>query len=574
MENNAKQERGSISFETHVLLLSYLLILSITIGIVRSRYLSFSSLINEHTLSLLFIVLAFVLQICLITFFYKKFVKEQSRALGCQLEKERLQNELFATAYDFKQSKDEIQSQIDEIILQNSLLADQNNEINRQNDEIEKYYHNLHLIGEFGQSITSSLNFEEIQETVYTYIKSMLRFTSFGIGIHNVYHKNIVYSKFYLNDQLQPIFSESLTEKDKMANWCLKNKKELLLYHFKKEFQEYIEEGVELDAENANQSQIFVPLLVQDKTIGVMTVQHKHKNAYNQTTLSNIKTLAAYVAIAIDNSDAYRILHSQNENIISSIRYASRIQEAILPEQSVVAQYFDSFILNRPKDIVSGDFFWFTTVKSEYAELIFAAVVDCTGHGVPGAFMSMIGSRLLSEIVNIRKIYSPCLILENLKAGIAKALNQTSCGSDGMDVCLCRFEKIKTIDESYTQVIFSGAKRPLYWFEAGEQCIRTIKGDKKQIGMVNRFLEDTPYINHRFNMKAGDVVYLTSDGFIDQPNKNKKSYGSKKLVRSLLEVAALPMETQAERIEQSLWEHQGEEVQRDDITIWGLRLSE
>ena len=158
----------------------------------------------------------------------------------------------------------------------------------------------------------------------------------------------------------------------------------------------------------------------------------------------------------------YSIVLRKNEQIQASINYASTIQAVVLPRKKIIDQFFDSFILFKPKDVVSGDFYWFKHLenKNSEAETSFFAAVDCTGHGIPGAFMSMIGIQLLNKIVSENRITSPADILAKLNRGIRWALKQDATQNrDGMDVCLCRLEKQA---DGTTKLTFSGAKLPLF----------------------------------------------------------------------------------------------------------------
>jgi serine phosphatase RsbU (regulator of sigma subunit)/streptogramin lyase len=265
-------------------------------------------------------------------------------------------------------------------------------------------------------------------------------------------------------------------------------------------------------------------------------------------------------------------IEMQNEQIKSSIRYALTIQNAILPIEKNMASVFDFFTIFKPKDIVSGDFYWFSQIKIENGlpDKIFIAAVDCTGHGVPGAFMSMIGSRLLSEIVNERKIFIPNQILEELNKGVRTALKQDQTDNhEGMDVCLCLLERL---DNYTTKVTFSGAKRPLFYFKQDANEVSTLKGDRKSIGGIPSKLEDAPFTNKELVLAKGDLIYLTSDGIIDQNSPNRERFGSVRFMDTIKNNVRLPMNEQRETMETTLDLYQMDAEQRDDITVIGIRL--
>ncbi len=255
-------------------------------------------------------------------------------------------------------------------------------------------------------------------------------------------------------------------------------------------------------------------------------------------------------------------LAEKNQQITDSIIYARRIQQAILPEAELLRQSFDGqyFVIYRPLNIVSGDFYWLAHAQGN----ILVAAVDCTGHGVSGAFLSMIGHTLLNKIVTEDQILEPAQILERLHRNVRTALQQeTGDAMDGMDVCLCRIHPDKQ------HVTFSGAKRPLYYVSPHE--FHEIKGDRKSIGGRQKE-EHRTFTHHDLSCRPGDMLYLCSDGLADQPNPDGKKIGSKHVKTLLAEISSQPVHDQKSRILSRLHEHQQHEPQRDDITILGVRV--
>jgi len=253
-----------------------------------------------------------------------------------------------------------------------------------------------------------------------------------------------------------------------------------------------------------------------------------------------------------------------NKSIMSSIEYAQRIQAAILPDPSLLnAKFRESMVLYQPRDIVSGDFYWFL----EDGDSIYIAVVDCTGHGVPGAFMSLIGSILLGDIVRGQSLQDPAMILAALHKGVRKALKQeTNSGSiDGMDVALVRIDP--------DQIYFSGAKRPLYVIrrQGASFALEEIRGDRKSVGGRQR---ETERIFHTFKIARTEdmILYLTTDGYVDQPNADLDPFDSSRLKQLLEAIAELPMAEQRTRLKGELDNFRRGKAFRDDITLIGLRL--
>ena len=262
-------------------------------------------------------------------------------------------------------------------------------------------------------------------------------------------------------------------------------------------------------------------------------------------------------------TEAKGIIEEKNENIMSSIRYAERIQQAILPANKIIKKVLpEHFIIFKPRDIVSGDFYWFSKIEDK----ILIAVVDCTGHGVPGAFMSVIGSSLLNKIVNENNILDPALILENLHDGVRFSLKQESRETDthdGMDACICLYDPIGR------KIIFAGAKRPLYYINNSK--LIEIKGDRKSVGGRQKE-EKRIFASKKIDIQHGDIIYLTTDGFADQNNLKGAKYGSKRLKEFLQNNSKLNLWEQKETILKELNNFQGDEPQRDDILMIGIRF--
>lgn len=264
------------------------------------------------------------------------------------------------------------------------------------------------------------------------------------------------------------------------------------------------------------------------------------------------------------NSQRIR-LEKQNEEIRSSIRYAETIQTAMLPDLKDIENFVSHFVIYRPKDIVSGDFYW-TTVVSDTC--MYYSVVDCTGHGVPGAFMSMIGMRMLDEIVNEMKIESPAAILETLNELLRNALRQEQTdNNDGMDMAICKLEKLP---KSQVEVTYSGAKRPLYIGRKSTMELEVFQPDRKSIGghqPTKRYVE---FSNQKVVLDKGDVIYIFSDGIVDQNNPHRKKFGRARLEDILKSCIDSDGERQKLIIEGKLNEFIQDEEQRDDITFSGL----
>ncbi len=262
-----------------------------------------------------------------------------------------------------------------------------------------------------------------------------------------------------------------------------------------------------------------------------------------------------------------KVLGSQNTKISESIRAAQTIQQAILPKEELLASLFaDYFVLYRPKDMVSGDFYWVDNIKNK----TIIASVDCTGHGVPGAFMSMIGNSLLDKITEKLHILSPDVILNMLDQEIKAIFNKEKLGNEvGMDMAICVISKQE--DANY-QVLFAGAGQSIYYATPYDIGLIEIKGNSKSIGILSRKTPDFKYEQKEILLERGSNIYFFSDGFADQNNAKKDKIGSQKLRDLLFKYIPLSMQTQKENLENFFANFRKDEPQRDDITVIGIRL--
>ena len=327
-----------------------------------------------------------------------------------------------------------------------------------------------------------------------------------------------------------------------------------------------------------------LPALYQNQTQGVLEVLfyqpicEKHYQFLTQI-MGNIGTNLCLLANAqlqqkneelnqqLCASEEFRKLHSY---ITEGLSCASHIQSAMMPSKLNLKNTFqDHFLIYDPKDIVSGDFYWVTQVSEtpQSTKTTFVAVVDCTGHGVPGAFVSIIGVTLLNEIVNQKGITDPALILKMLNNGVQMRLKQSQGNNkDGMDVCLCKIEH--QIDGRFL-VTFAGAKRPLYCIQ--DRLLHKIKGDRHGIG-GDFNPGNQSFTNQQITLSSGDRLFLSSDGYKDAANLRRKSLGLKKLENLLRQGNKGSMDQHYQALRQALKLHQQGTTQRDDITLLGIQL--
>lgn len=275
-----------------------------------------------------------------------------------------------------------------------------------------------------------------------------------------------------------------------------------------------------------------------------------------------------------------QIIEQKNKDITDSINYAKRIQQAILPtEEEMTAVVPDHFVFYRPKDIVSGDLYWATSVTTTPKDgagekMAIVAALDCTGHGVPGAFMSIVGHTILEQTITEPSVNNPAAALDYLNKGVIKTLKQKAGDDfsikDGMDIALC------SINFARFELQFAGANNPAYVIREG--AITQISGDKQPIGAYLK--EPRPFTNHVMQLQKGDCIYIFTDGIPDQfggPRGKKFKY--KQLQELLIKNNSLPMKDQRAAIEKAVddWMHYptpdgGVFEQTDDMLIIGIRV--
>ncbi len=255
------------------------------------------------------------------------------------------------------------------------------------------------------------------------------------------------------------------------------------------------------------------------------------------------------------------IIETKNKDITASISYAERIQKASLPSIEIIEEELnDYFILFKPKDIVSGDFYWFTKID----DLFIVAAIDCTGHGVPGAFMSLVGLNLLSAIVMENNITEPHMILEELHKRVQSALRQSATANqDGMDAAICVIDRKKKVVE------FSGARNPLIYIQNGE--LFKVKGDRKSVGgnqsAAKYFTKQT------ISIEKPTSFYIFSDGYQDQfGGPNNRKFMVKNMYKMFLENNHLPMSKQKEVYDNTIQSWMSLTDQIDDILLIGFKV--
>lgn len=266
----------------------------------------------------------------------------------------------------------------------------------------------------------------------------------------------------------------------------------------------------------------------------------------------------------IELNEANQLLSYEHQQTRDSITYAQNIQSSILHREYDILQMFaESFVLFKPKDKVSGDFFWCYETEDYYL----IAVLDCTGHGVPGAMISMVGFQLLNQIVIINGETSPAAVLDQLDKEVNKLFhqNQEESSVDGMDMIYCRISKTSN------ELHYAGAQRPLFFYSDGE--LTELKGNKLSIGGRTGYYKTKEFEEKRIVFNPGDCIYLTTDGYYSQFGGPRNKVMLKKRMKDMLSsIALLPAEKQLKELQSYFKEWQGNEEQVDDVLVIGVRL--
>ena len=563
-----------------------------------------------HILVLLIFSVIFIIFINLLNKQFKK-IREKNALLIEQKE------ELFAKSSELAEANDEIlivneslNQQKEDLIVNSTKLSDANEKITLANETlklqkaelivksienseineeiskaneslieqkiiIETSLNNLRLLSNIGKQIISVLTIKDIISKAHKSIEKLMNISFFAIGIYSKENNRIDFPATIKDNVLLSNYYYSMTKKDSFSVWCLTNKKEIFINDLDNEYSKYLSKYPNLKNFKA-QSFLYCPLFIKEKIIGTVTVQHQSKNAFTEFNLFALRNIAVYISIALENADSYKLIKNQmneinlkNSVLESSIKYAQSIQQSMFPSISVLKEKYNTDVFFKPRDIVSGDFYWTEELINEHSgsKMQFIAAVDCTGHGVPGAFLSFLGYKSLNEIV-YNKEYSPKKILYYLDLKVKKVLHQeTSNNLDGMDISLC---KIEEINENTKKITFAGAKLPMFHFHAKENKVEYIKGSIKTIG--GRYTKNHEYVEKELFAKKGDYIYLATDGYIDQNSTTNKRLGRLKFALILKEISSYGISVQKEILNKIFLKFLEDAPQRDDVTVVIIKI--
>jgi serine phosphatase RsbU (regulator of sigma subunit)/methyl-accepting chemotaxis protein len=461
-------------------------------------------------------------------------------------------------------------------------------ELEEQRDQLEQSFENIKLLNRIGQSITSNLTIENIIETVYISIHALIEdANSLAIGIYNETHNQLDFFTEKGDGTGKIVTShQSLNDDKSLSVYCFVNQEVVIIQDIQQEYENYFATDISLKDYGNRRAFVYIPLTSSQQRIGLLTVQSTEINAFTEYHVDILRNIAIFTTIALENSNAYIQINEQNKKIIDSINYARRIQSAMLPTLERIQKYLpEIFILLKPRDIVSGDFYWFahTEVQPIYEEVstnkgvsrvltgfenekYYLAAVDATGHGVPGAFMSMIGSELLNTIVLQKGIHNPDEILSKLHEGINVALKQEETQNrDGMDIALV------VIDLEDQHLEFSGAYNPLYLVQ--DEQLNIVKADKNPIGGWHFAGQDRKFTRHEIDLSKPTTFYMFSDGYADQiGGENNSKFMARRFKDLIWDIHQKPMAEQQSILDETIKNWLGSNRPIDDILVIGVRI--
>jgi ligand-binding sensor domain-containing protein/serine phosphatase RsbU (regulator of sigma subunit) len=469
------------------------------------------------------------------------------------------------TAQVVKQ-KEELAQQAATLQQANDYIQGQHKALQAKQEETEQAYRRIQAMTEIGQELAAHLDEAALVKSLYAKIAGIMPVDALGVGTWNPQQSRLEYRGFMERDEELPFHYEEVSDNSRLAVRAFRDQRMLLLNNLLEEGPELL--GIPLQAElgEVPQSAIYLPLMVEGQAVGVLTAQSFQQNAYAQNEVDVLLALSSYVAIAVENARAFFTIKEKNQQITDSIRYARTIQQAILPPDELMGHVFgEHLVYYRPKDIVSGDFYWMQ--PDRVGGGWFLVVADCTGHGVPGAFMSMIGSRLLKEAVQEQGLRQPADILEYVDRAIRKALQQDveEGNGDGMDMAICRLGP----RGEDTEVVFAGAKLSMFRHRPGSGT-EVVPHTRRSIGGLQPKVTK-PFEEHAFLLLPGETLYFSTDGLLDQNSNALRRLGKQGFMRLLDQHAGLPMHQQLQHLSQLAERMTQEAQQRDDITVFALK---
>lgn len=414
--------------------------------------------------------------------------------------------------------------------------------------------------------INSSLDLSRIMDLIYQNIRQKMPVSFFIISSYSENDDTLKIEYCVKNDRIvKEEFKTKSNNPNSLTAHTISSKKEIIIHDLSIDYSNYLSGNPQLHGKEDLwcESVLMFPLIVQNDVIGLFSVQHETKNCYSDEDIRLLRILTPFIGLALNNANIYNSLSEKNKDITDSINYARRIQQAKLPSRKEIqVELPNSFILFKPKDIVSGDFYYFH--KNENS--VFIASADCTGHGVPGAFMSIIGIEKLNDALKLSTDTSE--ILSHLNKGVKISLRQTDreeSTRDGMDIAFC------SVDKKTRVVKYAGANRPLWIIRNGQTELEEIKATKNAIGGLTE--DDQHFETHEIILQKGDTFYIFTDGYADQfSGQNGKKLYTKKFKEILVNIQSKTMQEQETYLDNFIENWKAGKPQVDDILVIGVQL--
>ncbi|MFN8117907.1 MAG: SpoIIE family protein phosphatase [Bacteroidia bacterium] len=428
----------------------------------------------------------------------------------------------------------------------------------------------INTINEVALKINSSLRVHDVMNLIYQNLKKEMPISFFIISSYDEDSDTIKVEYCVKKDQLvKEEFHTKSNNPNSLTAFTIKSKKEIIINDLSLDFNIYLQGKPQLHGKEDLwcESVLMFPLIIQDRVIGLFSVQTESKNAYSIDNVNYLRLLTPFIGMALNNAYLYSSLEEkshtikiQNKDIIDSINYAKRLQDAILPSKEFVDQFVSqNFIYYQPKDIVAGDFYW----AEKIGEKFFIAAADSTGHGVPGAMVSVVCSNALNRTIKEFKLTETGKILDKTRELVLETFEKSASEvKDGMDISLL------CIDSNNKNIFWSGANNPLWYIQDNE--LKEIKADKQPIGKSDY---PKPFTTHQIEYKENTIFYLFTDGLADQfggPNGKKFKY--KQFSNLLLKNNSLSQKQQADIINKVFSDWKGDLEQVDDVCVIGIKL--
>lgn len=428
----------------------------------------------------------------------------------------------------------------------------------------------INTINEVALKINATLKIADVMSLIYQNVRKEMPISFFIISSYREVDDTLKVEFCVKKDRVvHEEFQTKSNNPNSLTAFTIKSKKEIIINDLSLDYNLYLSGKPQLHGKEDLwcESVLMFPLIVQGKVIGLFSVQNESKNSYSEDSIVFLRMLSPFIGIALNNAylhtnleEKSKIIEAQNKEIIDSITYAQSLQEAILPPLEFLNRHLkNNFIFYQPKDIVAGDFYW----AEEIGNLFFVAVADSTGHGVPGAMVSVVCSNALNRAIKEFKQTETGKILDKTRELVIETFEKsTSEIKDGMDISLL------CIDSKNKNIFWSGANNPLWYIQ--DNTLKEIKGDKQPIGKT---YDPSPFTTHQIEFKENTIFYLFTDGLADQfGGPKERKFLSRQFSELLLCNNSLPMKQQAEAIEKAFLNWKGDLEQIDDVCVMGIKL--